>query len=127
MDRIGGCQIVYDGTGPLLVDLPAPTGTPLCKNKEERGVGEGLACGRSDAKVRLFFERERGEMQNDGILTFNFLLTFHHGGGYLFITYLVPNLRAARILSHWIKYFLPLSNEILKGKRLPKIIPSPIR
>ena len=43
-----------------------------------------------------------------------FLLTFHHGGGYVFITYIVPNLRAARILSYWIKYFLPLSNEILK-------------
>ena len=28
--------------------------------------------------------------------------------------YIVPNLRAARILSYWIRYFLPLSNEILK-------------
>ena len=48
-----------------------------------------------------------------GIST-QFLLTFHHWGGYLFITYIVPNLRAARILSYWIRYFLPLSNEILK-------------
>ena len=53
----------YDGTGPLLVDLPAPTGTPLCKNKEEGGVGEGLARGRSDAKVRLFFEREERDAE----------------------------------------------------------------
>ena len=43
-----------------------------------------------------------------------FLLTFHHWGGYVFITYIVPNLRAARILSYRIRYFLPLSNEILK-------------
>ena len=28
--------------------------------------------------------------------------------------YIVPNLRAVRILSYWIRYFLPLSNEILK-------------
>ena len=63
MDRIGGCQIVYGETGPLQVDLPAPTGTPLCKNKEERGVGEGLARGRSDAKIRLFFEREERDAE----------------------------------------------------------------
>ena len=42
------------------------------------------------------------------------LLTFHHWGGCVFITYIVPNLRAVRILSYWIIYFLPLSNEILK-------------
>ena len=58
MDGSGGCQIVYGGTGSLHVDLQAPTGTPLCKNKEGKGVGEGLARGRSDAKVRLFLERE---------------------------------------------------------------------
>ena len=52
-----------------------------------------------------------------------FLLTFHHWGGYVFITYIVPNLRAARILSYWIKYFLPLSNEILKEKRLSSRFP----
>ena len=43
-----------------------------------------------------------------------FLFTFHHWGDYVFITYIVPNLRAARILSYRIRYFLPLSNEILK-------------
>ena len=52
-----------------------------------------------------------------------FLLTFHHWGGYVFITYIVPNLRAARILSYWIRYFLPLSNEILKEKRLSSRFP----
>ena len=73
-----------------------------------------------------YFSREKREMQNDGSWHSIFLLTFYHGDGYIFITSLVPNLRATGILSHWIKYFLPLSNEILKGKRLPKIIPFPI-
>ena len=49
--------------------------------------------------------------------------TFHRWGGYIFIMYIVPNLRVARILSYWTRYFLPLSNEILKEKRLSRIIP----
>ena len=48
-------------------------------------------------------------------VSIQFLLTFHHGGGYVFIIYIVPNLRVAGLLSYWIKCFLPLSNEILKG------------
>ena len=52
-----------------------------------------------------------------------FLLTFHHWCGYVFITHIVPNLRAAGILSYWIRYFLPLSNEILKEKRLSSHFP----
>ena len=60
-------------------------------------------------------------------VSIQFLLTFHHGGGYVFITYIVPNLRVVGLLSYWTKRFLPLSNEILKGKRLLKIIPFPIR
>ena len=58
-------------------------------------------------------------------VSIQFLLTFHHGGDYVFITYIVPNLRVAGLLSYWIKCLLPLSNEILKGKRLLKIIPFP--
>ena len=54
-DGVSGCQIVYGGTGSLHADLQTPMETPLCKNKEKGGVGEGLARGRSDAKVRLFF------------------------------------------------------------------------
>ena len=52
-----------------------------------------------------------------------FLRTFHRWGGHVFIMYIVPDLRVARILSYWIRYFLPLSNEILKEKRLSRIIP----
>ena len=52
-----------------------------------------------------------------------FLLTFHHWGGYVFITYIAPSLRAAGILSYWIRYFLSLSNEILKKKRLSSHFP----
>ena len=50
------------------------------------------------------------------------LRTFHRWGDYVFIMYIVPNLRVARILSYWMRYFLPLSNEILKEKRLSRII-----
>ena len=49
--------------------------------------------------------------------------TFHHWGDHVFIMYNVPNLRVARILSYWTRYFLPLSNEILKEKRVSRIIP----
>ena len=34
---LGGCQIVYGGTGSLHVDLQTPMETPLCKNKEGKG------------------------------------------------------------------------------------------
>ena len=51
------------------------------------------------------------------------LRTFQRWGGYVFIMYIVPNLRVARTLSYWMRYFLPLSNEILKEKRLSRIIP----
>ena len=48
------------------------------------------------------------------------LRTFHLWGGHVFIMYSVPNLRVARILSYWMRYFLPLSNEILKEKMVIK-------
>ena len=51
------------------------------------------------------------------------LRTFDRWGGHVFIMYIVPNLRVARILFYWMRYFLPLSNEILKEKRLSRIIP----
>ena len=95
------------------------------KIKRERGR-RGLGPWPLRCQSQTLFEREERDAECC-VLAFNFLLTFYHGDGYLFITYLVPNLRAAGILSHWIKYFMPLSNEILKGKRLPKIIPFPIR
>ena len=50
------------------------------------------------------------------------LRTFHRWGGYVFLMYVVPNLRVVRILSYWMRYFLPLSNEILKEKQLSRII-----
>ena len=54
-------------------------------------------------------------------VSIQFFAYLYHGGGYVFITYIVPNLRAAGILSYWIKYFLPLSNEILKGNGYQKL------
>ena len=37
------------------------------------------------------------------------LRTFHRGDGLIFIAYVFPNWRVIRILSHWMRYFLPLS------------------
>ena len=45
-------------------------------------------------------------------------------GGHVFIMYIVSNLRVARILSYWMRYFLPLSNEILKEKTVIKDYPT---
>ena len=126
MDRTGGCQIVMMGQDHCWSISRLRLEHPSAKTKKKEGSARAWPVAAPMPKSDYFL-RERREMQNDGVLAFNFLLTFHHGDGYLFITYLVPNLRAARILSHWIKYFLPLSNEILKGKRLPKIIPFPIQ
>ena len=65
MDRIGGCQIVYGGTGSLHVDLPAPTGTPLCINKEGKGSARAWSVAAPMPKSDSF-SREKREMLNDG-------------------------------------------------------------
>ena len=65
MDRIGGCQIVYGETGPLQVDLPTPTGTLLCKNKEEKGSARAWPVAAPMPKSDSF-SREKREMLNDG-------------------------------------------------------------
>ena len=42
-----------------------------------------------------------------------FLHTFHQWGGLVFIVYIIPNWRVVRILSHLMRYFLPLSKSDL--------------
>ena len=37
------------------------------------------------------------------------LRIFHRWGGLVFIVYVFPNWMVIRILSHWTRYFLPLS------------------
>ena len=79
------------------------------KRRGRRGLGPWpLRC-----LSQTFPERKERECRLVGIST-QFFLTFHRWGGYVFITYIVPNLRAARILSYGIRYFLPLSSEISK-------------
>ena len=73
-----------------------------------------------------YFSERRERMLRSlsiGVQIFFFLRTFHRWGGHVFIMYIVPILRVARILSYWMRYFLPLSSEILKEKRLSRIIP----
>ena len=71
----------------------------------------------------VFFSERRERMRRSlSIGVQIFLRTFHRWGGHVFIMYIVPDLRVARILSYWMRYFLPLSNEIFKEKRLSRII-----
>ena len=49
MDRTGGCRIVYGGVESQHVDLQAAMETPTLQKQRRKGVGEGLARGRSDA------------------------------------------------------------------------------
>ena len=39
-----------------------------------------------------------------------FLSTFYRWGDLVFIVHIIPNLRVVRILSYWMRYFLPLSD-----------------
>ena len=48
VDGTGGCRIVYGGVESLHVDLQVPTENTSLQ-KRRKGVGEGLARGRSDA------------------------------------------------------------------------------
>ena len=91
------------------------------KTKEKwgwRGLGPWpLRC-----LSQTLFEREERMLRSLSIGV-QILCTFDRWGGHVFIMYIVPNLRVARILFYWMRYFLPLSNEILKEKRLSRIIP----
>ena len=92
--------------------------TKIKKERGRRGLGPWpLRC----QSQTLFEREERGA--ECCVLAFDFLLTLYHGDDYLFITYIVPNLRAAGVLSYWIKYFLPLSDEILKGNGYQRLSP----
>ena len=88
------------------MDLPAATKALLCKNKEGGRSARAWPVAAPMPKSDSFF----GKKKECLVLTFSFLRTFHRWGGYVFIMYIVPNLRFARILSYWMRYFLPLSN-----------------
>ena len=66
-------------------------------------------------KLDFFFLRGKsGRFEWHLDLHSSFLHTFHYWVGHVFIVYTVPHLGAARIPSYWVRYFLPLSKEILK-------------
>ena len=94
--------------------LPAKT--------REKGGRRGLGPWPLRCLSQALFEGEERMFRSLSIGAQN-LRTFHCWGGHVFIMYIVPNSRVARILSYWTRYFLPLSNEILKEKRLSRIIP----
>ena len=78
MKRIGGCQIAYDGTGPLQVDLPTLIGSPLCKNKEGKGSARAWPVAAPMPKSDSF-SRERREILSDGSWHLVFCLPFTMG------------------------------------------------
>ena len=94
----------------------------LTAKTREKGSWRGLGPWPLRCLSQTLFEGEERMLRSLSIGV-QILRTFHSWGGHVFIMYIVPNLRVARILSYWIRYFLPLSNEILKVKRLSRIIP----
>ena len=94
----------------------------LTAKTREKGGRRGLGPWPLRCLSQTLFQREERMLRSLSI-DIQILCTFHRWGGHVFIMYIVPHLRVARILSYWMRYFLPLSNEILKEKRLSRIIP----
>ena len=94
----------------------------LTAKTREKGGRPGLSPWPLRCLSQILFEREERMLRLLSIGV-QILRTVHRWGGHVFIMYIVPNLRVARILSYWMRYFLPLLNEILKEKRLSRIIP----
>ena len=92
------------------------------RKQGKKGGRRGLSPWPLRCLSQTLFQREERILRSLSIGV-QILRTFHLWGGHVFIMYSVPNLRVARILSYWMRYFLPLSNEILKEKRLSRIIP----
>ena len=94
----------YAGSGCGTAGLQALDVALLYKEKKEEGSA-GLRPWPLRCLSQFLVERKdrllRGRM---------FLRTFHRWGGLVFIVYIIPNWRVVRILSHWMRYFLPLSN-----------------
>ena len=117
----GGCRIVWVVEDRCTVDRWALIKAPLCKTRK-KGGRRGLGPWPLRYLSQFLSERKERLLRLLSI-SVQILRTFHRCGGHVFIMYIVPNLRIARILSYWMRYFLPLSNEILKEKRLSRIIP----
>ena len=94
----------------------------LTAKTREKGGRRGLGPWPLRCLSQTLFQREE-RIPRSLSIDIQILHTFHRWGGHVFIMYIVPNLRVARILSYWMRYFLSLSNEILKEKRLSRIIP----
>ena len=99
-----------------------PRSKHLTAKTREKGDRRGLGLWPLRCLSQTLFQREERMLRSLSI-DIQILRTFYRWGGHVFIMYIVPNLRVARILSYWMRYFLPLSNEILKEKRLSRIIP----
>ena len=101
MERVGVVRLDWNfrWTG-----LQAPDMALLCKDKKEKKSRQGLCPWPLRCLSQFLSERKdrllRGRMC---------LRTFHRWDGLVFLVYVFPNWMVTRILSHWTKYFLPLS------------------
>ena len=92
------------GSGCGTAGLHARDVAFLCKDKKEEGSA-GLRPWPLRCLSQFLAERK------DRLLSRQMLLrTFHRWDGLVFIVHIIPNWRVVRILSHWMGYFLPLSD-----------------
>ena len=95
----------------------------LIAKTRKKGGRQGLGPWPLRCLSQTLFQRGERMLRSLSI-DIQILHTFHRWGGHVFIMYIVPNLRVARILSYWMRYFLHLSNEILKEKTVIKDYPT---
>ena len=114
---VGGCRIVWAVLGsPQRWSPGSVESSSLQKQKKQGGSARAWPVAAPMLKSDSFIESKGGgclDWHSD-LCVFFFLRTFHRWVGHVFIVYTVPNLRVARILSYWMRYFLPLSKEISK-------------
>ena len=91
----------------------------LTAKTREKGGRRGLGPWPLRCLSQVLLEGEERMLRSLSIGV-QILRTFHRWGGHVFIMYIVPKLRVVRIISYWMRCFLPLSNEILKEKTVIK-------
>ena len=74
------------------------------KTSNKRGIDRGLPVVTPMPKLVLSCREKKSTVWRANVLR-----TFHRWGGLVFIAYVFPDWMVIRILSHWMRYFPPLS------------------
>ena len=115
---VGGCRIVWAVLGSPQCWSSGSVGSSfLQKQGKQGGSARAWPVAAPMLKSDSFIERKERMLRLAFRSVFFLLRTFHRWVGHVFIVYIAPNLRVARILSYWMRYFLPLSKEISKENR----------